>query len=169
MPHKENRLLAVLISDLLEKHNCTPDSWIQRKPATAGSHFQLSRTSHVQRESSPDNCYFQSFKPKIVLMDKKLKGKPPAGGSYFQPSWKNNCPPDSWIQRKPATAGSHFQPSRTSHVQRESSPDDCYFKAFKPKIVLMDNFCSLKPIHIGIDFLDVFVVFEGVVEFFKGC
>ena len=72
-------------------------------------------------------------------------------------------------KRKPATAGSHFQLSRTSHVQRESSPDDCYFQPFKPKIVLMDNFCSLKPIHIRIDFLDVFVVFEGVVEFFKGC
>ena len=114
----------------------------KRKPATAGSHFQLSRTSHVQRESSPDDCYFQPFKPKIVLMDKKLKGKPPAGGSYLQPSWKNNCPPDSWIQRKPATAGSHFQPSRTSHV--------------------------LEPIYIGIDFLDIFVIIEGIVEFFKG-
>ena len=86
MPHKENRLLAVPISNLLEKITVPPDNWIQRKPATAGSHFQLSRTSHVQRESSPDDCYFQPFKPKIVLMDKKLKGKPPSGGSYLQPS-----------------------------------------------------------------------------------
>ncbi len=94
------------------------------------------------------------------------------------------------MQRKTATAGSHFQPSRTSHVQRESSPDDFYFQPFSPhrqenykvnrlpavpisnlleKITVPRTVIFLEAIYIGIDFLDVFVIIEGVVEFFKGC
>ena len=150
MPHKENRLLAVLISDLLEKttvprtvgykENQLPLVLISNllgRPTSKENRLPTIAISNLlsQKLSSWTRNYKENRLP-AVLISNLLE--------------KITVPPDSWIQRKPASAGSHFQ-------------------AFKPKIVLMDNFCSLKPIYIRIDFLDVFVIIEGVVEFFKGC